>query len=91
MGMYDYIKYNKKEKMPDGFDATGKSFQTYDLIHKNMAGFEITKDNKLFSNGKDMFFHGEIDICISGDDKIFRDYRVKFTDGILQSIIVLNS
>ena len=90
MGMYDYVKYSKKEKMPDGFDATGKSFQTKDLLFKYMANFEITEDNKLFSSGKDIEFHGIFDLYIYDDSKISREYRVKFTDGLLQSITVLS-
>lgn len=89
--MYDYVKYNKKEKMPDGFDATGKSFQTKDLLFKNLPNFIITEDNRLFSNDEDLEFHGIFDICTHDDTMVFREYRVKFTDGLLQSITVLSN
>ncbi len=89
--MYDYVKYNKKEKMPDGFDATGKDFQTKDLLFKNLPNFVITEDNKLFSNNKDLEFHGIFDMCVSDENGFFREYRMKFTDGFLVDIQVIKN
>jgi hypothetical protein len=89
MGIYDTVKC--KRIMPDGLDGAKHEFQTKDLLYKYMADFEITEDNKLYSNGNDIEFHGVFDMCTHDDTMVFREYRVKFTDGLLQSIIVLSN
>ena len=87
MGMFDYVKCDRT--MPDGLDGTGREFQTKDLLYKSLARFVITEDNRLLSNGEDTEFHGVFDICTNDDNNVFKEYRVKFTDGLLQSITVL--
>ena len=88
MGLYNTI--HCKRKMPDGFDATDVVFQTTEL-GEDMSHYTITEDDKLFLDDKDLEYHGIIDICTYDKNKVFREYRIKFTDGKIISIAPLKT
>ncbi len=87
MGLYNTVKCDRI--MPDGLNGQGREFQTKDLLYKYSSRFVITEDNRLLSNGEDTEFHGIFDMCTNDEQRNFKEYRVKFTDGLLQSITVL--
>lgn len=104
MGVYDYIKCEKE--LPGNPAAwVYDGLQTQDTDERWLETFTITKDGRLFHNGADTNFHGDIQFCNgniaasykglsvvregTGDKVQFWDFLARFTDGQLQSIALV--
>jgi len=97
MGMFDYVKCERV--MPDGLDGRETIFQSKDF-RCNMDTLEITEDGQLLRHSYDDWssadkkllppktidFHGWLHFYEYDKDKVWHEYRAKFTDGRLVEI-----
>lgn len=100
MGMFDNVKCERV--MPDGFDGRGRIFQTKDF-DCDLDTLEITEDGRLMLHPyaawgeeqsdapEELDFHGWFNFYGYGEDRVWHEYRAKFTDGRLVEIRALEA
>lgn len=83
MGMFDWIKC--EATLPDGYKPKRGLFQTKHF-ECGLETITITEGGRLIGSTGDLAYHGVFNFY-DYSDNIWREYRAKFTNGQLESII----